>query len=394
LQNPERRGDLRAAVLMVFVFIFLSSISTHTQIGDLKNYELRGVWLNPYAFDDANREETLRKITAANLNTIFAASPYINGNYGETDPKDYYELIRSARSLGLSVHGWICNHRRLGRGNGIDFTNPQEQKAQVKWALDLLDKYPELDGVHFDYIRYKEWSRCDAAKISGINATIRQVYEAIKSKYPDKFLTATSFVAASASYNGRRSNGRLLWEGEVPQWFRDWHSTNPNNWYSMRHVRYSRLKKEWLLGPSHFNYQQDPVTWIKEGILDGVMPMQYSSNRRTWHSEVDLWKCFMNGNLERVYIGLGWLVEKGHTDWRYDPAALIRHIKYGRSQGLRGFVIYQFGFNQLPKNVDDWDIVNALSIDSWINGNDAPFKYPALSPLSCEHSKLVVRENQ
>ncbi len=382
-------------VILVVFFIVLGLVSSLcVSSAERTQSELRGVWLNQYAFNSMNRQETLEKILQANLNTIFLASPEIEGNFGESDPEDFKAFIRDAKSSGLSVHGWICNHLRTHNRSKVDFTDPKEQQAQVKWAISLLDTYPELDGVHFDYIRYEEWERCNDDKMNGISETIRLVYAAIKRKYPEKFLTATSFAAASPSYHGV-DYGKVvgwfagwfteeenLWVGDVPQWYRNWYAENSDNWYSTRNTIDKELKKNRLLGPEHFNYQQDPTTWIRESIVDAVIPMQYTVNYLTWQDEVDLWKSFMPMRSDRIYLGLGWLEETGHTDWQHDPAAIVHHINYGRSRGINGFVIFQLTSDELSDNVDDWDLVRALSIDSEINNNQAPFRNRVPSPLS------------
>ncbi len=163
--------------------------------------EVRGVWLNPPAFDAANRDTTLAKILAAKLNTVFLAAPPINGNYGWADPYLFQDFIDMARAQGLAVHGWIANHWRSGKANA-NFADPVERAAQVQWALDILGAYPGLAGIHFDYIRYKSWGMPDAAKMGGITETIRLTREALDNNIPGKLLTATTFAAAAASYLG------------------------------------------------------------------------------------------------------------------------------------------------------------------------------------------------
>ncbi len=382
------------ANLVVFSFALGLLSSLCISSAESSQSELRGVWLNKYAFNSMNRQETLEKILQANLNTIFVISPQIEGNYGDSNPEDFKTFIRDAKSRGLSVHGWICNHLRTNDRSTVDFTDPKEQQSQVKWAISLLDTYPELDGVHFDYIRYEEWEQCDAEKMNGISETIRQAYTAIKRKYPEKFLTVTSFAAASASYHGVDygkvvgwfagwfTEGEALWVGDVPQWYRNWYAKNPDNWYSTRNSIDKELKKTRLMGPEHFNFQQDPTTWIRKRIVDAVIPMQYTANNLTWQDEVDLWKSFIPMRSDRIYLGMGWLEEKEHTDWQYDPAAIVHHINYGRSRGIKGFVIFQLTSDELPEDVDDWDLVRALSIDSEINNYQAPFSNQVPSPLS------------
>ncbi|GJQ60484.1 MAG: hypothetical protein D8M57_16735 [Candidatus Scalindua sp. AMX11] len=390
----QKGGAIVKAILMAF-FIgigLLSSLCDVRAIGTQS--ELRGVWLNQYAFNSLNRQETLEKILQANLNTVFVISPQIEDNNGESDPDDFKAFIHDAKSRGLSVHGWICNHWRTDNRSTVNFADPKEQKAQVKWVISLLDTYPELDGVHFDYIRYEIWEKCNAVKMNGINETIRLANAAIKLKYPEKFLTATSFAAASASYHGVDygtvvgwltglfTGEENLWVGDVPQWYQKWYAKNPDNWYSMRNTIEKDLKKTRLLGPEHFNFQQDPTTWIREGMVDAVIPMQYTSNDQTLEDEVNLWNSFVPDQSDKIYLGLGWLEEKDHNDWQYDPSAIVRHINYGRSKGIKGFVIFELTSAELPEGVDDWDLVRALSVDSEINNFQAPFSNRVPSPLS------------
>jgi len=84
--------------------------------GSTVQEELRGVWLNPPAFATPEaREETLKKIHKANLNTLFVRAPQVGNNHGAGDPEAFAGLLREARRHGLAMHGWLCNHWRNGR---------------------------------------------------------------------------------------------------------------------------------------------------------------------------------------------------------------------------------------------------------------------------------------
>ena len=181
----------------------MSLVPTAWGNGSAVPEELRGAWLNPPAFATPEaREETLKKILKANLNTLLVRAPQLGDNHGAGDPEAFASFLREARRHGLAVHGWICNHWRNGREGKVYFRDPDERKQQVAWVLALLNTFPDLDGVHFDYIRYREWEAVDADKMNGITTTIEQARKAIQEKYPGKFLTATSFVAGSANYHG------------------------------------------------------------------------------------------------------------------------------------------------------------------------------------------------
>lgn len=349
----------------------LAALCAHA--GPERPVELRGVWTNPWNIDTpAKRDDLYRKIEAANLNTVFLAA------WGDTN--DFREFQNECRKRGCAVHGWICNHHRT---QNVDFADPTEQAAQRDWAMSILDRHPTLDGMHFDYIREKAWGPCDKAKMDGIATTIRITHEAIRNRYPGKFLTAAVFTAATQNYIGfRQPDGQIAWDGDVPEWYRDWWQEHPDNWYTKIPALRPDLLQNGVFGPIQFHFQQDPVTWLKSGALDAVMPMQYSANDTEWNAEADMWMSFLGDETPRkVFMGIGWWSDAGPIagpgKQGYDAAALVRHIKYGRSRGYRGFVIFTLG--HVPEK--DWEFIEALSKDSAVNDGDAPFKEPAASPL-------------
>ena len=87
---------------------------------------------------------------------------------------------------------------------------------------------------------------------------------------------------------------------------------------------------------------------------------------------MDLWKSFRKGRLEGIVMGLGWLKEKEHPDWDLKPDPVVRFIKYGRSQGLKGFSIFSLG----APDVDDEPLLKALAEPCPANEGDPPFRDP------------------
>ena len=174
--------------------------------------EIRGVWFEPDAFNTRERQTTtLAEIRQGNLNTVFLACPPLNGNYGWSRASDlctFLSMVKAARP-GIAVHVWLTNLERRGVGTRADFTSRNEQLAQRKWALDMIAKYPTLDGVHFDYIRYADWATCSAKKMNGIKQTIRITHDALRALSRRRFLTCTSFVAEEPSYQGWRGTEPL-----------------------------------------------------------------------------------------------------------------------------------------------------------------------------------------
>ncbi len=335
-----------------------------------ENVELRAAWINPGAINEA----TLAKLQRANLNTVFLRAPKIlpQDGGGSGTPARFGEFLGQAQERGLAVHGWILNHRRT---TDVRFDDPVEQAAQARWAVKLLEMFPSLDGVHLDYIRYKEWAHSDH-RTEAVTKTVGLIRKAINARHRGKFLTAAVFAAARAAYRGEQGEEGVEWTGAVPEWYRTWYAANPDNYYAREVRENPKLRKDKVCGPNFLSYQQDPPTWLRRGIVDAVLPMSYTSDRKRWNTEVDLWKGFLGNRFNRLYPGLGWLREAGHDDWALDPAALCAHIAYGRQAGVKGFSI--FGLGQSP---DDTPLIEALTVDGDVNKHNAPFKKPAVSPL-------------
>jgi len=339
--------------------------------------EIRGTWLNPKSFDSQlRRTATLTKLTTANFNTIFVAAPPIGDNYGWSDASHFLAFIQQADLLGFSVHVWVSNNNRI---EDVDFTSPAEQAAQAQWVLDLMAQYGTyLDGVHFDYIRYSDWEDVNIdGKMDGVTQTIANAYTQLKLNYPDKYLTCTSF---DIEPNWEESYvDPPLWGEDVPTWFKNWYAANPGSIFHGGVVQ----GLNYVGVPHHMKYQQNPVEWISGNICDGVMPMQYTMDQSPWEEEAGFWKDFLqfvNSDFQKTFMGIGWLSEDGHPDWGYDAAGVVNKINYGRSIGLKGFVVFQIGAidDGNGNHIDDMPLINALA-----NG---PCQTPA---LSCFTSGIV-----
>lgn len=326
--------------------------------------ETRAVWVNAQAFTTTE----LNKAQSARLNTLFVIAPPIGGNYGEGNAAAFISFIKQAKARGFSVHAWMLNGLRVGGSfGGVDFTSPTEQGKQAAWAISLLDAYGEyLDGIHLDYIRYDVWEDVNINnRMNGVSVTVQKIHTAIKSKYPGKMLTAAVFPLEPA-YADFDQEG-------LSQWYRNWFAAHPGNWYDVAYPDFDTV-------PSEMKYQQNPVAWARSGNIEGFIPMAYGMKDAVWKKQASALKSFLtyNGNwLHTGLMGLGWLTESGQPDWGHDAPGIVRKIKYGRSIGITGFSIFEFG----QPGVDDRPLISALSVDGPDNGNAAPFKLKAPSCL-------------
>ena len=354
-----------------FALVTLAVFSHRTSEGTLperSRCEVRGVWLNAQAFSsEQGRQDTLKKIDGANLNTLFLLAPPVQGYPGWSTQEAFSAMLKESESRGLSVHGWIPNGFRIP--GGTDFTLSHEQIEQTQWAMAMLEKYPALDGVHFDYIRFTKWEDVDRQKMDSVSTVVRIAFQAIHHRYPRKFLTAAVINATPNRAQSGKESG--------PEWFVAWMKVNPGNRYA------SPFPGGDPSVPEGFKYQQDAIGWLRGGYIDAIMPMEYTTGDHRWQENAKSWLSFRYGEPCGVYLGLGWLTEKGKPDWGYDASGIVRKIKYGRNLGLRGFVIFELSaFRDI-----DHVLIDALSVDSVTNDFSAPFKTAVESCLSSKGSR-------
>ncbi len=359
-----------ALVLLVFV-----PTGTHGQ-----ETEMRGVWINPQAWTQTQRAQTFAHVKAAGLNTVFLRAPSLKNkhglNHGLGAPDDFKTALALAKANGLAVHAWLTNKQRTG-ADQVDFTDPNEQRAQTAWAVDMLKTYRQLDGIHFDYIRYTTWAPPNAAKISAIEKTIAQTKIALQTTHPGAHLTAAVFIAKYSYLGAAGPNQQAQWSGDVPPWYQHWHQRHPNNYFVNQPVldhaagRFKEHQPHWRYGPTFFHYQQNPPHWLERNAIDGIMPMRYTADTTAWTLEAETWKAMTGQHFSKVHMGLGWLTEKGRPDWKRDPKAIVQHIRNGRRIGVNGFCLFALGVDK----IDDRPIVQALG------GPTGPFGQPARSPL-------------
>jgi len=340
-------------------------------------YETRATWLWPSSINsDSKIKFNLKKILEANLNTVFLEVPKINNNYGNGKEKFFVTFLKRAYRNGLSVHAWFANGRRLGKEKKINLNDETEIKEQIKWISYFLIKYGKyLDGIHLDYIRTNENSPANSHKMSRVTNLVFRIREYMKNNYPAKYLTAATF-RSSASF-GRPYNTPSKWNQAVPQWFKGWIKNNPNSQFKA--IKRGKIR----IGVPRFMYvQQDPVLWVKKGLIDAVIPMQYTVVDKIWKDEIDQFSSFIKyigQNEKSLCMSLGWISDTNNRSVRgYDAPGVIRKIKYGRKNNVYGFAIFILS----NRNKDDSPLIKALTIPSKANDFDPPFSKRAISLIS------------
>ncbi len=359
------------AVLLVFII----SVSLYSS-SNVK-FETRATWLWGSSIDSNEKiNRNIKKILKANLNTVFIMIPKTFYGHGYGKEKLFASFLKLAYRNGISLHAWFANGRRLGRKNQINFSDKNEQQNQVLWVSHFLNRYSKyLDGIHLDHIRIKKGVPVNSDAIKGITDTISGIRKFMKKNYPEKFLTTTIFSVSPVFI--RPYNTPFVWNQDVPSWHKDWIKHNPNSWY--------RVKKrgQIIIGTPYFLiYQQDPIFWIKQGLVDAIISMQYTTLDKKWRDEFTQFHSFFKyaGIKDRhLLMGLGWVPKRNEKSTRgYNAPGIVRKIKEGRRNSLKGFSIFILSNH----GHDDSQLIKALTIPSETNDFNPPFSKRAISLIS------------
>lgn len=333
--------------------------------------EVRAVWLTTlYGLDwpktkatseknrKAQQEELckiLDRLQECKINTIFLQTrvrgsviypskiePWDVGLTGQYDKDPGYDPLKYAieetHRRGMELHAWVVTipcfkiavakktgkksllntHPQLLRKHGdtyyLDPGLPASGDYLTSICKEIVSRY-DVDGIHFDYIRYPEngtnfpdaqsfkkygakqekmaWRRDNVSKI------VRQMYTEIKKLKP--------WVRVSCSPVGK---------------YRDM-------------TRYSA--KGWS---AYGTVQQDAQGWLREGIMDMLCPMMYFKGDHFYPFAAD-WQENSYGRTVAPGLGIYFLHPK-EADWPWED--IQRELCYIREQGLQGQAYFRSEF--------------------------------------------------
>lgn len=374
------------------------------QAADLPKREIRGVWLTTiYGLDwprrpasteaarRAQQEELCRildRLQEANFNMVFlqvrlrgdviyrsaieSAAKTFSGKYGVMPGYDPLAFaIEACHRRGMECHAWfvtfpvgtekqvkeqgklsvVKRHPALcKRHNGewyLDPGIPETTDYILSLVKELVTNY-DIDGIHFDYIRYPEQAK----------------------SFPDKSVY-TKYGKPKKLAEWRRENiNRMVcriydWVKQTKPWVQV--SSSPLG-------KYNRIPKVpnagWTAYESVF---QDPKKWLTNGKQDMIVPMMYYRNNN-FYPFVDNWVEDCNGRL--VVPGLGaYRMDPKEGDWEISD--ITAQIDYSRYSGGAGCAFFRCG-NVLNNTKGLYDTLK-----------NKYYKYPAqLPPLAWLNSRI------
>ena len=235
----------------------------------------------------------------------------VNWNMSGHATKEFVEKMKKAGRTQVLYDGtekerWLCP------------SHPANQKLEIDSMVEVAKKY-DVDGIHFDYIRYPGPTACFCKgcrerfekglgkKVAHWPEDCRED-EAVKQKWLDFRRSNITKVVAAVSEQARKVKPKIEISAAV---FRNWP------------VDRDSVGQDWKL-------------WCEKGYLDFVCPMDYTPHNAQFENFVKLQKDW-TGKVP-CYPGIGLSCWKPSND----ICKLIDQIKITRRLRTGGFTIFNY----------------------------------------------------
>lgn len=261
------------------------------------------------------------------------------------DPLNY--ALCKAKEQGLRVQAWLVvfnatpldskrlqenyiyqNHRdwlttdsqnrpmssREQFGYFLDPGIPDVQDYLLDVFSDIVDSYPDLDGIHLDYVRYP---------------SVSLGYHPV----------------SLARYTEAKQHEELSWN--------QWRIRQVTEFVERLGARLKDIKPELILSAAVFSniyearnlYAQDWFDWLNRGIIDLAYPMTYHVKYKSFVDQLEAMQ--ENGNTDRIVVGLrAWNAKGGSLTERHSPSYNINHIedriRYIRKHDFAGISLFSY----------------------------------------------------
>jgi uncharacterized lipoprotein YddW (UPF0748 family) len=269
----------------------------------------------PVAAPIAERGDQLRECIAACRKYGLQIHVWkVNWNLGTAVPKAFVEQMRQAHRLQANAsgaeHPWLCP------------SHPENQQLEIASLLELVRNY-DIDGIHFDYIRYPDGDHCFCA---GCKERFQHACGGKLQHWPADVLAG----------------------GPLRQQWLDWRRSNITTVVKAVSEQAHAIKPRIKLSAAVFqrwNTDRDSVgqdwkLWCDRGYLDFVCPMDYTpintqfvglmTEQLTWAGKVP------------CYPGLGPSVSPA----RFGPDRVVEQINLTRKHHTHGFIIFNYGVRE------------------------------------------------
>ena len=324
-----------------------------------KPNEMRAVWCHSaFGISGQTWDTALSSLAANGMNAIFPNMLWGGRAYYAskllpvdesvaTQGDQITKCLEAAHKHNIKVNVWKVNWNLINApaeflasmrtqkrtqkdpsGKDLDWlcpSNPLNFQLEHDSMLEVVTNY-DVDGIHFDYIRYpgSEGCYCDGCRTrfeESVEVRVKNwpwdvINGPLKTKYQEFRSSNITRLVRAVSRDARKIRPSIRLSAAV---FPDWPMCRDT-------------------------VGQDWATWVKEGTLDWVCPMDYTASA----TQYDQWMSTQSGALNKPLAfrpGIGATLDSAMT-----PDQIVRQIQLGRSHGSTGFILFNFEEGML-KNV-------------------------------------------
>jgi uncharacterized lipoprotein YddW (UPF0748 family) len=201
-------------------------------------------------------------------------------------------------------------------------SHPDNQKLEIDSMVEVARNY-DVDGVHFDYIRYPDGDHCFCAGCK------------------ERFQRATGA-------NVQNWPSDVLRDGAFRQQWLDWRRSNITAVVKAVSEQVRAIKPKVKISAAVFrnwstdrdSVGQDWKLWCEQGYMDFICPMDYTESDTQFENWVKLQKVWAGKT--PVYPGIG----ASTSSSRLGPDYVIGQIAITRRHNTTGFTIFNYGVTE------------------------------------------------
>jgi uncharacterized lipoprotein YddW (UPF0748 family) len=235
----------------------------------------------------------------------------VNWNLGQAAPKAFVDKLRSGGRLQASSSGkeerWLCP------------SHPDNQALEIASMVEVARDY-DVDGIHFDYIRYPDGDHCFCAGCK------------------ERFQRSTGLKVRSWPKD-------VLADGSARQAWLDWRRSNITAVVKAVSERAHAIRPRLKISAAVFSnwaadrdgVGQDWKLWCEKRYVDFVCPMDYTPSNGSFENMVTKQVRWASGT--PCYPGIGVSASSSH----FGVDRVIEQINITRRYNTGGFVIFNYG---------------------------------------------------
>ena len=310
--------------------------------------EFRAVWNHSGTGDCGTWEEAMQRLSDANFNAVvpnmwwagvahYDSALLPHSKTFDEQGDQIAQCVEAGKRHGIEVHPWKVNWnlsnapadfveklRAEGRlqadprGEELKWlcpSHPDNFQLELDTMLEVARDY-DVDGVHFDYIRYPHGNSCYC---DGCRQRFEESRGEKVANWPED-----------------------CYSGELKPEYRQWRCDNITRLVRATAEEARKIKPHIKISAAVFgsypgtkdSIGQDWVLWCRDGWLDFVCPMDYTQSDSYFHNLAQLQVGYVGGVVP-LYTGIG--------HFRIPDDQAIGQMQIARSHGADGFILFNMG---------------------------------------------------